>query len=154
ILQRRALKHSTSSPHMLSGLKSAAFGPAGGMTFPTVLERNESGLSEVLRPSKPAAAAAPGALDSTLLEEESPIRTQLACRAAVDFEPYRDNETNEDVKSPGYPDGPIAIYDDNVYLYLEPTAEEASRFDVVINVAREVANPFRATEAAAASKSP
>jgi tyrosine-protein phosphatase MSG5 len=143
ILQRRALKHSTSSPHMLSGLKSASFGPAGGMSFPKVLERNESGLSEMLRPSKSSMS---GAFDSTILEEESPIKMQLASRAAMDFEPYHENENNEDQKSPAYPDGPIAIYDDNVYLYLEPTANEASKFDVVINVAREVANPFKPSQ--------
>ncbi|OTA59917.1 hypothetical protein K449DRAFT_333043 [Hypoxylon sp. EC38] len=147
ILQRRSLKHSTSSPHMLSGLnglKSATFGPSGGMGFPTVLERGTSGLSEVLRPTKPGSSGGPG-FDTTILEEDSPIRTQLANRAAMDFEPFIEPENNEDQKSPGYPDGPIAIYDDNVYLYLEPTAEEASRFDVVINVAHEVLNPFRAT---------
>ena len=141
ILQRRALKHSTSSPHMLSSLKSSTFGPAGGMTFPKVLERNESGLSELLRPTKLNVS---GALDSTILEEDSPIKTQLANRAALDFEPFHEIENGEDQKSPGYPDGPIAIYEDNVFLYLEPTAEEASKFDVVINVAREVANPFKA----------
>ncbi|KAJ9425143.1 tyrosine phosphatase [Fusarium oxysporum] len=124
MLQRRALKHSCSSPHMSSGLKSATFGPPGGMTFPKVLERNESGLSEVLRPSKSRRFA---------------IRTQMAIR---DDDPYRDNENNEDMKTPGYPDGPIAIYGDNVFLYSEPTADEASRFDVVINCAREVSNPF------------
>ncbi|KAK3990617.1 dual specificity phosphatase [Cladorrhinum sp. PSN332] len=140
ILQRRALKHSTSSPHMLAGLKSATFGPAGGMTIPTVLERNETGLSSFLRPPKPPVA--PG-LGSTIAEEDSPIRTQVANRAAYEVEPFHDVEGDEDQKSPGYPDGPIAIYGDNVYLYLEPTAEEASRFDVVINVAREVHNPFK-----------
>ena len=143
IMQRRALKHSTSSPHILSSLKSATFGPPGGMTFSTVLERNESGLSEFLRPSKPAAG--PVGYDSTILEEDSPIRTQIASRAAFEFEPFHENENNEDQKTPGYPDGPIAIYSDNVYLYLEPTAEEAARFDVVINVAREVKNPFVAS---------
>ncbi|KAK4196500.1 hypothetical protein QBC40DRAFT_7573 [Triangularia verruculosa] len=141
ILQRRALKHSTSSPHMLSGLKSATFGPAGGMTIPTVLERNETGLSSFLRPPKPPGA--PG-LESAIQEEDSPIRTQMANRAAYELEPSHEVENNEDQKTPGYPDGPIAIYSDNVYLYLEPTADEASRFDVVINVAREVTNPFRA----------
>ncbi|KAK4179804.1 hypothetical protein QBC36DRAFT_61451 [Triangularia setosa] len=141
ILQRRALKHSTSSPHMLSGLKSATFGPAGGMTIPTVLERNETGLSSFLRPPKPVVA--PG-LGSPIQEEDSPIRTQIANRAAYEFEPFHEVENNEDQKTPGYPDGPIAIYSNNVYLYLEPTAEEASRFDVVINVAREVSNPFKA----------
>ncbi|KAF7563833.1 hypothetical protein G7046_g314 [Stylonectria norvegica] len=142
ILQRRALKHSTSSPHMLTGLKSSTFGPAGGMTFPKVLERNENGLSEVLRPMKSSMRAT---FESTITEEESPIKTQLANRS--DYEPYQENENNEDLKTPGYPDGPIAIYDDNVFLYLEPTAEEASKFDVVINVAREVQNPFEAGRA-------
>jgi tyrosine-protein phosphatase len=42
----------------------------------------------------------------------------------------------------GYPNGPIRIYDTGVFLYLEPTAEEAAQFDVVINVAKEVKNPF------------
>lgn len=42
----------------------------------------------------------------------------------------------------GYPDGPIRIYDSGVYLYLEPTRDEASKFDAVLNVAKEVANPF------------
>ncbi|TDZ31276.1 Tyrosine-protein phosphatase pmp1 [Colletotrichum spinosum] len=139
IMQRRALKHSTSSPHMLPSLKSATFGPPGGMTFPKVLERNDSGLSELLRPTKMGVGSS---FDTTIAEEDSPIRTQLASRAALDFEPYHENENNEDQKTPGYPDGPIAIYEDNVYLYLEPTAEEASKFDTVINVAREVKNPF------------
>ncbi|KAI1633741.1 hypothetical protein F4809DRAFT_570989 [Biscogniauxia mediterranea] len=142
ILQRRSLKHSTSSPHMLSGLKSSTFGPSGGMNFPTVLERGTSGLSEVLRPSRQGSTSS--GYDSTIIEEDSPIRTQLANRAAMDFEPFHEPENNEDQKSPGYPDGPIAIYGNNVYLYLEPTAEEASKFDVVINVAREVHNPFEA----------
>lgn len=132
ILQRRALKHSTSTPHMLSGLRSATFGPPGGMTIPAVLERNETGLSSYFRPPR----------ENSISEEESSIRTQIANRAAYDSEPYHDIENNEDMKSPGYPDGPLPIYDDNVFLYLEPTAEEASRFDVVINVAREVRNPF------------
>ncbi|CAG9937777.1 unnamed protein product [Clonostachys rosea f. rosea IK726] len=138
ILQRRALKHSTSSPHMFSSMKSAAFGPVGGMRLPNMLERNESGLSEVLRPSKPGSIVV--APETTIEEEDSPIRTQLASRMGLD--PFQEKENNEDQKTPGYPDGPIAIYEDNVYLYLEPTADEASRFDVVINVAKEVRNPF------------
>lgn len=141
ILQRRSLKHSTSSPHMLSTIKSSTFGPAGGMSFPTVFERGTSGLSEVLRPTRLGSVS--DECGSTIMEEDSPIKSQLANRAAMDFEPFHDeSENNEDQKSPGYPDGPIAIYNDNVYLYLEPTAEEASKFDVVINVAREVHNPF------------
>ena len=45
----------------------------------------------------------------------------------------------------GYPDGPIQIYDSGVFLYLEPTADEASKFDVVMNVAKEIPNPFTHT---------
>ena len=108
------------------------------MTFPKVLERNESGLSEVLRPMK---VNINSHVDSTISEEDdSPIKSQVATRS--DFESNPEIVNDEDQKSPGYPDGPIAIYGDNVYLYLEPTADEASRFDLVINVAREVLNPF------------
>ncbi|KJZ78934.1 hypothetical protein HIM_01707 [Hirsutella minnesotensis 3608] len=137
ILHRRALKHSTSSPHMLTGLKSCTFGPQGGMGFPQVLERNESGLSKVLRPMKPIEDEG---VEDALPHVDSPIKTQHAQRN--DDEPCNTSAVNEDQKSPGYTEGPIAIYDDNVFLYMEPTAEEASRFDVVINVAREVRNPF------------
>ncbi|KAK4217996.1 hypothetical protein QBC37DRAFT_26378 [Rhypophila decipiens] len=151
ILQRRALKHSTSSPHMLSGLKSATFGPVGGMTIPTVLERNEGGLSEFFRPSRPPAAPA---MSSTIVEEDSPIRPQVANRAHFDYEDIHEVENNEDQKTPGYPDGPICIYDPDVYLYLEPTAEEAAKFDLVINVAREVSNPFEILKRSKDSYSP
>ena len=51
---------------------------------------------------------------------------------------------SREVKSPAYPEGPVCIYDPHVYLYLEPTDSEASKFDVVLNVAREVKNPFTA----------
>lgn len=49
---------------------------------------------------------------------------------------------SQEVKSPAYPQGPVCIYDPLVYLYLEPSHVEAREFDVVLNVAREVNNPF------------
>lgn len=52
---------------------------------------------------------------------------------------------SQEVQERGYPEGPVLIYDCGLYLYLEPTAEEASRFDTVINVAKEVKNPFELT---------
>jgi len=109
------------------------------MTLPNMLERNESGLSEVLRPMKTSVKPT---FEPAITEESSPIRPQMASR--MDIEPYHEKVNNEDQKTPGYPDGPIRIYDDDVFLYLEPTAEEASQFDVVINVAKEVKNPFDA----------
>lgn len=51
---------------------------------------------------------------------------------------------SREAKSPAYPQGPVCIYDPSVYLYLEPTDSEASQFDVILNVAREVKNPFTA----------
>lgn len=49
---------------------------------------------------------------------------------------------SQEIKSPAYPQGPVCIYDPLVYLYLEPSHIEAREFDVVLNVAREVKNPF------------
>ena len=84
---------------------------------------------------------------STIEEEDIPIRTQMATRSTADIggDPF-DAPPQEEAQSPGYPDGPIAIYEPYVYLYLEPTAEEASKFDVVINVASEVKNPFKTAQ--------
>ncbi|KAG5363879.1 Tyrosine-protein phosphatase MSG5 [Yarrowia sp. B02] len=45
-----------------------------------------------------------------------------------------------------YPDGPLLIYPGNVYLYSEPSVELARTFDVVINVAKEISNPFETAE--------
>lgn len=41
-----------------------------------------------------------------------------------------------------YPDGPVLVCEPNIYLYSEPSAQTASQFDVIINVAKEVKNPF------------
>ena len=49
---------------------------------------------------------------------------------------------SQETQERGYPAGPIKIYDSGVYLYLEPTLEEASNFDTIINVAKEIKNPF------------
>lgn len=56
----------------------------------------------------------------------------------TDYEP----PLSQEVKSPAYPQGPVCIYDPHVYLYLEPSHVEAREFDVILNVAREVLNPF------------
>lgn len=57
-------------------------------------------------------------------------------------EDHLDSRESSHRNERGYPNGPIRIYDSGVYLYLEPTAQEASQFDVVVNVAKEVAGPF------------
>lgn len=45
-------------------------------------------------------------------------------------------------KLDAYPNGPITIYDPLIDLYLEPTAAQARDYDVIMNVASEVLNPF------------
>ena len=45
-----------------------------------------------------------------------------------------------------YPDGPRLIIEPNIWLYAEPDLELAKTYDVVVNVAREVGNPFIVTE--------
>lgn len=40
-----------------------------------------------------------------------------------------------------YPNGPVLVDEPQVYLFSEPSAEIAAQFDLVINVAREVAMP-------------
>ncbi|KAF1823562.1 DSPc-domain-containing protein, partial [Dissoconium aciculare CBS 342.82] len=57
-------------------------------------------------------------------------------------------------KPEAYPNGPICIYEPNVYLYLEPTAAQASTFDVILNVASEVRNPFKYVATLAEEKQP
>lgn len=61
-----------------------------------------------------------------------------------DQEPNFDVPQSREEKPAAYPNGPICIYESGVYLYFEPTAEQAVTFDVIVNVASEVKNPFTA----------
>lgn len=82
-----------------------------------------------------------------------PIVTKPTGLSEVPFEmeEEEDQEQNFDIpqsreeKPAAYPNGPICIYEAGVFLYFEPTAEQATTFDVCINVASEVRNPFDAT---------
>lgn len=111
---RPALRHFQSSPSL--PLCSPSVIPVGGMQLPTLrpIVTNPSGLSEV--PFE--------------MEEEE------------DQEPNFDIPQSREEKPAAYPNGPICIYEAGVYLYFEPTAEQAATFDVIVNVASEVENPF------------
>ncbi|KAL9086345.1 MAG: hypothetical protein Q9159_004245 [Coniocarpon cinnabarinum] len=63
-------------------------------------------------------------------------------------EPNYDVPQSAEPKPQAYPDGPICIYDPHVYLFYEPPTDVACRFDVVVNVASEVKNPFDAPKSA------
>ncbi|KAF2628269.1 hypothetical protein BU25DRAFT_340285 [Macroventuria anomochaeta] len=112
-LSRPALRHFQSSPSL--ALCSPSVAPAGGMKFPALrpIATKSSGLSEV---------------PFEMEEEEE--------------EPNFDIPQSKEEKPAAYPNGPICIYPAGVYLYFEPTAEQAASFDVIVNVASEVQNPF------------
>ncbi|KAF4625692.1 hypothetical protein G7Y89_g12475 [Cudoniella acicularis] len=139
MLQRRSLKHSVSSPQMLS---TPGFGPSGGMTLG---ERKGFGPSRF----KESSLATNTFTISEDVDPEAPAGVQMATRipgVAVGGDSFDRPHSGEDAKSPSYPEGPILMYEPSVHLYLEPKVEEAMKFDVVINVAREVKNPFKVQE--------
>lgn len=140
MLQRRGLKHSVSSPQMLI---TPGFGPSGGMTL--------GGERKGLGPSRFKDSNM--ATNTFTIEEdenqEAPAGVQMATRipgVTVGGDSFDRPHSGEDAKSPSYPEGPILMYEPSVHLYLEPKVEEAREFDVIINVAREVKNPFRVAE--------
>ncbi|KAK6841371.1 hypothetical protein PG987_002231 [Apiospora arundinis] len=152
MLQRRSLKHSTSSPHMLSGMKSATFGPAGGMTFPTVLERGESGLSELLRPSTKHSIAKT-TFDAPIMEEDSSSPSDPKLPTAWIWSRFAMKVKGMRIRNPqGTPMAQSPSMRTTFISTLEPTADEAAKFDVVINVAREVTNPFSESSSVKTSK--
>jgi tyrosine-protein phosphatase len=86
-----------------------------------------------------------------------PLKTNSHGLSEVPFEmEEEDQEQNFDIpqsreeKPAAYPNGPICIYESGVFLYFEPTVEQALTYDVIINVASEVLNPF--TTAASVSQ--
>lgn len=108
------LRHFQSSPSL--PLCSPAVPPAGGMELPPPQR------------SKPP----PHGFAEIPMEDEE-----------EEQEPNFDVPQSREEKPEAYPNGPICIYESGVDLYYEPTADIAARYDVVLNVASEVANPFK-----------
>ena len=128
----RALQTSTNGP-----LFSPTVAPEGGMRLPPFSNPASSARLGKARP--PLSVSPHTSFDNTA---SSPITRQTLDH--VQEEPDYDVPLSQEVKSPAYPQGPVCIYDPYVYLYLEPSHVEARKFDVVLNVAREVKNPFLA----------
>ncbi|CAG8315181.1 unnamed protein product [Penicillium salamii] len=129
-----SLRHAESSPSLAS-ITSPSFAPKGGMQLPRPMSHHGvhrlSGISQ----------------DSTLnTSDDAPGFSCRVLDGLAEEDDRLDSRESTKKKDRGYPDGPIRIHDAGVYLYLEPTAEEAAKFDVVINVAKEVMNPFSATK--------
>ncbi len=126
----RALQTSTNGP-----LFSPTVAPEGGMRLPPYSNPASSCRPPKTRP--PLSVSPQTSFDHTT---SSPITRQTLDH--VQEESDYDLPLSQEVKSPAYPQGPVCIYDPYVYLYLEPSHVEAREFDVVLNVAREVKNPF------------
>ncbi|KAI9656518.1 MAG: hypothetical protein M1821_004725 [Bathelium mastoideum] len=108
------LRHFQSSPSL--PLCTPLTGPATGMKLPPLGPNRISGAAFAEVPMEQ--------------EEEH------------DDEPNFDIPQSREEKPEAYPNGPICIYETGIDLYLEPTAEVAAKYDVVLNVASEVRNPF------------
>ena len=126
----RALQTSSNGP-----LNSPTVAPEGGMRLPPFSNSFASGRFAKSRP--PISFSPPPSFDSSI---SSPITKQTL--EHVQEETDYELPLSQEVKSPAYPQGPVCIYEPSVYLYLEPSHTEAREFDVVLNVAREVKNPF------------
>ena len=108
-------------------------------------------LASFASPKKPP----PGGLflhlpaSGTILSGQTPESSVLSQSIATQLPDLKEEDEihqlqkSQETQEKGYPKGPVLIYDSGVYLFLEPTAEEASRFDTVINVAKEIKNPFQ-----------
>jgi len=63
-----------------------------------------------------------------------------------DQEPNFDVPQSLEEQAATYPNGPIRIYESGIDLYYEPSLEVACQYDVILNVASEVKNPFTSGE--------
>ncbi|KAL9578046.1 MAG: hypothetical protein Q9212_005975 [Teloschistes hypoglaucus] len=135
--QPRTIRYLQAAP-TVQLVSSPTVAPEGGMRLPPF------GNAPVpIRPNKMRPALSLSR-HSSVDSQASPIRVQML--EHVQEEPDYELPLSREAKSPAYPQGPVCIYDPLVYLYLEPSHAEASDFDVVLNVAREVKNPFTAME--------
>ncbi|KAG8628561.1 hypothetical protein KVT40_004434 [Elsinoe batatas] len=114
--------------------------PTPSMLRPNMLRHFQSSpslpLSAGLHPSK-SAPPLPSLSRPSLERAQSDLQT----RVEVDEFNFELPQSREE-KPEAYPDGPICVLDPYVDLYFEPTAEQASKYDVIFNVASEVRNPF------------
>ena len=127
-------------------LFSPTVAPEGGMRLPPfaapAMSSRPFTTGGRIGKARPPLSVSP--LSSFDTSTSSPITRQTLdhVQEETDYEP----PLSQEVKSPAYPQGPVCIYDPLVYLYLEPSHVEAREFDVILNVAREVMNPFIAAQ--------
>ncbi|KAL9599356.1 MAG: hypothetical protein Q9219_003889 [cf. Caloplaca sp. 3 TL-2023] len=131
--QQRTIRYLQTASTMPT-ISSPTMAPEGGMRLPPFGNASVPGRLSKGRP--PLSLSRHSSVDSQV----SPIKVQML--EHVQEEPDYELPLSREARSPAYPQGPVCIYDPHVYLYLEPSDTEAAEFDVVLNVAREVQNPF------------
>ncbi|RPA99659.1 DSPc-domain-containing protein [Choiromyces venosus 120613-1] len=142
------LRHHQSSPSLLS---PGPNGIPGGMRLPPTPGFRQPRLFQPPRQSfnsynaHDSFSSSPSSASTTNSPPRSP-------EILHEMEEEDEEPGSGEAKSPAYPSGPVCIFDPNIYLYAEPDAELASQFDVIVNVAREVVNPFKADKNSAAAK--
>ncbi|KAL0631803.1 tyrosine/serine/threonine protein phosphatase [Maublancomyces gigas] len=137
-----ALRHHQSSPSLFS---PAHGGIPGGMKLPPTPGFQRP--ARLFSPPRPVLTTftAQDALSSSLSSSSISNSPPKSPDVLHEMEEEDEEPRSGEAKSPAYPSGPVCIFDPNIYLYAEPDADLASKFDVIINVAREVINPFNAT---------
>ncbi|KAJ5103807.1 hypothetical protein N7532_004336 [Penicillium argentinense] len=133
-LGRQSLRHAESSPSLAS-IASPGFAPRGGMQLPRPMSHHGAHRLS-------GASSEDTTSPMTSMPDDGSSFSRRVLHGLEEEDDHLDSRESTRKSSRGYPDGPIRIHDSGVYLYLEPTAEEAAKFDVVINVAKEVSNPF------------
>lgn len=129
-----------SNTNALSQHMGQAIPPTPAFSRPNLLRHFQSSPSlplyhcDTIREFTPLIPEARTSIE-TPSDQETPLNNEP--------EPNFDVPLSKEEKPKAYPDGPIRVYGPNLDLYLEPTAEQARHYDVVMNVASEVRNPFQ-----------
>ncbi|GAB7351179.1 hypothetical protein MBLNU459_g1627t1 [Dothideomycetes sp. NU459] len=121
-----------------------AIPPTPSLTRPNVLRHFQSSPSLPLYTSDAGfnTTSIVGPPISDVLKQQNGSRSPLK---SDDLEPNFDIPQSKEEKPDAYPNGPICVYGPHLDLYLEPTVEQALEYDVIMNVASEVKNPFDKT---------
>ena len=121
-----------------------AIPPTPSFARPGTLRHFQSSPSLPLFPmfGHDSVAATTTLFQSTTLETIVSPTEGPQIQAKVDEEQNFDIPLSKEEKPEAYPDGPICVHEPYIDLYLEPTAEQARHYDVVLNVAVEVRNPL------------
>ena len=122
--------------------------PTPGFTRPGTLRHFQSSPSLPLVPGFVLAQnnaieySRPRALETIFSPLGVPSDSPPIPETAEEEEENYDVPLSREEKPEAYPSGPICVHDPHIDLYLEPTAEQARQYDVIMNVASEVRNPL------------